>query len=540
MRPYLRGAAPTVRRGRKEGETVFRKRNLIGRKNIIRSPKDATERIVRFYILFAAVALFLTAEMAFFTRGNSIRDSLFWNGSSSDHFMDFFNSIRDARDLSWIYQRNIIYPPLSILIMHFFSKILPREVVFLKFAKRSIIQKSQAGQMLYFFFALICLLAFAYMISRYTRIRGLKKSRYFVILFCIISFPVIYCFERGNTTLLTMDFCMFFIFFRNEEQRSVRETAYIMLALAAGLKLFPALLGVLLIYDRQYKAAVRTVFYGVAALAIPYVLILLLTPEKGGIYSRFMRQQGNTAAMISTFIPLEIKHRDGSAVDPDGSLMRLIKNIFRWIGKRGSFSYNSAGIADLVYILRRNKLITKDQTQKLAAAAFIASEIFMFLLGFICKKDWQRTFIGVYLMLNIHSISMHYTMVYLMPVFVVFLMSLRDRERPGVLNWVYFAMFGIQVFTLPYMLIGLRTKINQFLATSLHLPAVASFNKMLSCVCFQLFAVIVAADIIVTFVWRVMQSRNLVIPDDDLTVEVKKKPSRPKRVRRSRDLEVEY
>lgn len=494
--------------------------------------------MVRFYILFAAVSLFLTAEMAVFTRGNSIRDSLFAPGNVSDHFMDFFNSIRDARDLTWIYQRNVIYPPFSILLMHFFSVLLPKEVVFLKFAKRAILQRSQAGEMLYFFFALLIMLAFSHMIGRFLRIRGLKKSRYAVIFFCIVSFPVIYCFERGNTSLLAMVFCMFFVFFRNSEKASVRELSYIALALGAGLKLFPALLGVLLIYDRKYKAAVRTVFYGIAAFALPYLIILILKPDHGGIAGIFAKQSGNTSAMISSFFPLTIRHSDGSEVDPDGSLMRLVKNIFRWINKRSYFSYNSAGVADLVYILRSNKILKKAEAQKWALITFIASEIFMFLLGFLCKKDWQRTFIGVYLMLNIHSISMHYTMVYLIPVFVVFLVSMRDREKPGFLNWLYFGLFGIQIFTIPYMLIGIRTKINQFLSSALSLPKVASFNKMLTCVCFQLFAVIVAADIIISLIWRLMQRRNLVVLDEDLSIDGKKRSRHPK-MKRTRDLEIE-
>lgn len=510
------------------------------KKNILTAPADATDRMLRFYLIFAGVSLFLTAEMAVFTRGNSIRDSLFWNGVSSDHFMDFFNSIRDARDLSWVYQRNVIYPPLSILIMYLFSRMLPKEVVDLKFAKRTILQKSQAGEMLYFFFAMVCLLAFAYMLEKYMRNRKAEKSRYFVILFCLISFPVIYCFERGNTSLLTMIFCAFFIFFRNSEHGAVRELSYLSLAMGAGLKLFPATLGAMLIYEKKYKAAARTVFYGIAALALPYLVILILTPKSGGIADIFARQQTiRSKAMIVPFLPLDIKNSDGSEADPDGSLMRFVRNIFRWIGKRSSFSYNSAGVADLVYILQRNKIVTKAQSQSLAIGVFIGSELLMFGLGFLCKKEWQQVFICIYLMLNIHSISMHYTMVYLMPVFVVFLFSMRHEKRPGFLNWVYFVMFGIQVMTIPYMLIGVRTKINQFLNYTLHLPKVASFNKMLSCVAFQLFAAIVAADIICCFVWRLMQTRDIVVFDDDLSIEVPKQTDkRPKKTRR-RDLELD-
>lgn len=49
----------------------------------------------------------------------------------------------------------------------------------------------------------------------------------------------------------------------------VRELALVALAVAAGLKIYPAFLGVMLLRNRDFKAAIRTVFYGIAALVLP-------------------------------------------------------------------------------------------------------------------------------------------------------------------------------------------------------------------------------------------------------------------------------
>ena len=44
-------------------------------------------------------------------------------------------------------------------------------------------------------------------------------------------------------------------------------------AIAAGFKLYPAFLGVLLLRDKNYLAAVRTVLYGVVCPVLPAVLL---------------------------------------------------------------------------------------------------------------------------------------------------------------------------------------------------------------------------------------------------------------------------
>ena len=60
-----------------------------------------------------------------------------------------------------------------------------------------------------------------------------------------------------------------FILYRNSENPLLRELACLALAIAAGFKLYPAFLGVLLLRDKNYLAAVRTVLYGVVCLCFP-------------------------------------------------------------------------------------------------------------------------------------------------------------------------------------------------------------------------------------------------------------------------------
>lgn len=59
--------------------------------------------------------------------------------------------------------------------------------------------------------------------------------------------------------------------YRNSENRILRELALIALAVAFGLKLYPAFFGMLLLYDKQYFRAIRTAIYGLLLFFLPFL-----------------------------------------------------------------------------------------------------------------------------------------------------------------------------------------------------------------------------------------------------------------------------
>ena len=105
------------------------------------------------------------------------------------------------------------------------------------------------------------------MTERLTRSCGGRKKLLAVC--AVFSYGVLYGLERGNILLLCWPLMAFFILYRNSENPLLRELACLALAIAAGFKLYPAFLGVLLLRDKNYLAAVRTVLYGVVCLCFP-------------------------------------------------------------------------------------------------------------------------------------------------------------------------------------------------------------------------------------------------------------------------------
>ncbi len=90
------------------------------------------------------------------------------------------------------------------------------------------------------------------------------------VAFCVLLSPgMMMAFERGNIIFLTVPLCLFFLYYRNAQSWLLRELALIALALAAGLKLYPALLGILLIKDKKYGQAIRAILYGLLSVILP-------------------------------------------------------------------------------------------------------------------------------------------------------------------------------------------------------------------------------------------------------------------------------
>lgn len=96
------------------------------------------------------------------------------------------------------------------------------------------------------------------------------------------TYSVLWAIERGNVIYLAFMFLLVYVLYYQSENRLVREMALISLALAAGLKLYPAAFGVLLLFERRWKESIRAVLYGITSVVVPYVLTKRYIPESAG------------------------------------------------------------------------------------------------------------------------------------------------------------------------------------------------------------------------------------------------------------------
>ena len=214
-----------------------------------------------FYLIYAvSQILFINV---FKTGANN--SNLFFH-DAKDYFMDFFNPLFfSANKNPYQYvEYGASYPPLCYALYKLVLLFLPSKDFDSGFALRS-------NQTMLMFFLLVTLILSA-LSAIMIHDRFETKKKYLLSLCMILSFPMLYALERGNILLLSFVLLLFFILYKDSENKVVRELAIIALAISAAVKLYPAVFGVLLFFDekRDFKRIIRCIVYGVLFFAIPF------------------------------------------------------------------------------------------------------------------------------------------------------------------------------------------------------------------------------------------------------------------------------
>lgn len=74
----------------------------------------------------------------------------------------------------------------------------------------------------------------------------------------------------GNSAMLVFGLLLIFFALRNHESKVVREIAMIILAICAGMKIYPAVFGLLYLKEKKWKEAVRLIIYGILFFFVPF------------------------------------------------------------------------------------------------------------------------------------------------------------------------------------------------------------------------------------------------------------------------------
>lgn len=186
-----------------------------------------------------ATSLFIWLISVFLTKGQTLYTIIHQN--DNDVFMDFFNSIQYGREP---YERGVIYPPLANLLYAALGHIIPAN----RIVSAVDVRNTQMGGIVYYLYALVI----TYFLIQLIHVSGYsfsKRIQNVMFDMCILlSTPFIFCYERGNIILLCLVCCMAYYYFNDigKERRS-----YIGLALAVGIKIYPAIYGLLEIRNRK-------------------------------------------------------------------------------------------------------------------------------------------------------------------------------------------------------------------------------------------------------------------------------------------------
>jgi hypothetical protein len=372
--------------------------------------------------LFLAILAGAFLLLAFLlSKGKLIEHYFAWD--PLDTGMDYFNSIAYTVGGVPYSQFGTLYPPLANLFFFSLLHLVPQQIsstwstsyeslITMRLQPNDL--RLQQSTMLFFliFLVIVCSL-FCFLVERILEEKKHTES-YAVSLACLLSFGFTWAIERGNIIILSLALSLFYLAFYKNSRAVMRECAYIALALAAGLKLYPAFLGILLLHDMRWKAALRTVLYGAAAFILPCLIL------KDGFKS------------ITLFFDILFKY--GNQINNLNVMGCSIKNMIYSLISFASYTsgvdvtafYPWLGIGQMIAYL-------------LCLALLVAGL-------FVKTSNWKRLLLISLAMICIQA-APYYMLIYMLIPFIFFL---KEEGKLNRHNVVYFVLMAALIIQLPF------------------------------------------------------------------------------------------
>ena len=195
------------------------------------------------------------------THGEAMRTFFFQDGS--DTFMDYYNSIQYGDEP---YGHKVIYPPLINVVYSILGKFVLLQGVM---DRALYLRTSQTGQVVFLFYMIGTVFLFLFFLYKVKK--GTIRERVFFTAAVFLSGPMLFALERGNSILLAVVFLLVFLWGYQAENKIFQYLSFCALGAAAGIKISPALFGLILLSERRYKDAIIAGIIGIVVFMAPFV-----------------------------------------------------------------------------------------------------------------------------------------------------------------------------------------------------------------------------------------------------------------------------
>lgn len=368
----------------------------------------------RYIVIITLFCLFYYG-LFILTRGGVAVDVLVTD--YNDTYMDFFHSVANAA-VGNPYDNFSNYPAMALLIYRILFHGIPLELNSIGgFGLRNI----QMAQIMFILYNIFIVGGLLYIIEKKCTVKGIEKS--FLKLFIFLSAPIMFTIERGNIIMLAFLFTMFFVFYYQSENKLVRELAYLSIAFAAALKIYPAIFGLLLVKDKKWKEAIKLAIYGVIMFLLPFVFY-------GGFNG------------LKTMIDALLYSSNVSMLDKEGfganvSFTNIIALLLRLLGIEG--------IGDIVNIL------------------YIIFVIVIFAEFILCKRKLDRILILTLMLMMLPKMSFYYTAIFLIIPFICMLNEMEQEKcwtKRMFINAIFFTILLVPWASGTIESVSIRTHIH--------------------------------------------------------------------------------
>lgn len=188
-------------------------------------------------------------------------------------FGDYYRPVLVARELDTVYTNgvNIPYSPLSFLLFHLLWKISPQNTD-IPWDKWPAYEMYQYSLLIFLMMIVITVVLMAVIIKRCLPDYTDGQTNLFLLLI-LLSAPFFQgVIERGNLAFLCLVLLLFAACFKDSESKIMRELSLICIAIAAGIKIYPAVFGLLYLKEKRWKEALRLITYGFLFFFLPFLL----------------------------------------------------------------------------------------------------------------------------------------------------------------------------------------------------------------------------------------------------------------------------
>ncbi len=322
-----------------------------------------------------------------------------------DVFMDFFNPMhtiltRNVNQIGYFSVVGETYPPLAQGILWFFGQFLPTETAL---SPALSVRSTAYGLILLF-----CILAVGafilYALYLQTERGETGRGKYFIpFLFCLCP-PLVVMVERSNIIFAAFILSALFVAGYRSENPIVRNLSYACLGFAAAIKIYPAVLGLLVLREKNTKHTLQCLSWGIGFMIIPFAFC-------GGMTS------------ISLYL--------------------------RNIGV--SFQNHSVGhdnwalnYGNIMYLFTNNNIDTANSISQLTIYPFMA---LLLSAGLICRKHWKAVLSAVLILLLYPGFSLYY-----MGIFMLFpLLAFFAEKEHGRIDWLYLILIAVPLLPLQFL-----------------------------------------------------------------------------------------
>ena len=184
-------------------------------------------------------------------------------------FTDHFRHIAFASDMKHFYfnTNDATFPPFAYLMYYILYRINPQSW---GVGDWKICRDYRYNIIVFIALLIFVILLYKYICDKVLDGYSNEKRTWFVIA-TIASAPVLAgAIERGNISFLTAVLVICALYLKDSDRPALRETALILIAVSSGLKLYPAIVGVLYLREKRIKEAVRLVIYGLVVFLVPF------------------------------------------------------------------------------------------------------------------------------------------------------------------------------------------------------------------------------------------------------------------------------